>query len=211
MNVKSKGVDGMGEKVSDRTKEVQFFGARLEKVIESKGKAVRDIAEASGLSVPYLTNIIKGRRAPTFTTLQKLSEGLDLPFEDIAFLLVVGGGFKTSESGQEKLSIWKMNDGRGHSAGALKLISKDDFIELYPLYNQDESEQYIKAYIRDVLYREALSKSKDPFGDDDTERLRQEVVNSIISLDNNGLVFIKEQLGIYRKFVKPIGRTGMKE
>lgn len=201
----------MREKVSDRTKDVQFFGAKLEKVIEGKGKTIRDVAEASGLSVPYLTNIIKGRRAPTFTTLRKLAEGLDLPFEDIAFLLVVSGGFKVDGSGQEKLWIWKMNDGRGLSAGSLKMIPKDDLTVQFPLYNESEADYYIKAYIRDVLYKEALAKPMDTVEDDETDRLRQEVADSLTALDRNGLMFIKEQLKLYQKFVKNISRKSLED
>ena len=201
----------MGEKVSDRTKGVQFFGTRLEKLIESKGKSIRGVAEASGLSISYITNIIKGRRAPTSTTLRKLAEGLDLPFEDIAFLLVVGGGFKVDGSGQERLWIWKMNDGRGLSAGSLKIIPKDDLVKLYPLYNEGEAEHYIKAYIKDVLYKEALEKPMDTIEDDETDRLRQEVANSLTSLDRNGLIFIKEQLKSYQKLVKSISQNSLED
>lgn len=200
--------DDMGENVSKRTAEVKFFGSKLEIMLCDEGRSVKDAADASGLSISYLTNIIKGRRAPSLTVLRKLANGLGLPFEDIAYLLVVGDGFKSDATGKESFKVWKMNDGRGLSAGALVKVSKDDLIKQYPDYSDCNSKHYIKQYIRDVLYKDALSKPLEPSDEEDNgvnednSDLIQDIIVDLKALDRKELEYVKAGVRLYIKYHK---------
>ena len=59
------------------------FGKRLSTLRNQKGVTQEQLAEASGLSVDFLSLIERGRRAPSFKTLEQLSKALGLSVRDL--------------------------------------------------------------------------------------------------------------------------------
>ena len=58
-------------------------GKRLSTLRNQKGVTQEQLAEASGLSVDFLSLIERGRRAPSFKTLEQLSKALGLSVRDL--------------------------------------------------------------------------------------------------------------------------------
>jgi transcriptional regulator with XRE-family HTH domain len=63
----------------------------------------RDLAAASGVSYPYVSQIETGDRDPSLKTLRKLAEILELPMESMASL-VSPEGWMTSDSAPPAMS-----------------------------------------------------------------------------------------------------------
>jgi transcriptional regulator with XRE-family HTH domain len=55
------------------------FGRRLRQIRRQKDLTQEQLAEAVGISVEFLSNIERGINAPSFETLEKLSEVLTVP------------------------------------------------------------------------------------------------------------------------------------
>lgn len=51
---------------------------------EYRGLKVRELAEAAGISAPYLSQIEKGEREGTFDTMRKIANSLKLSMDDLA-------------------------------------------------------------------------------------------------------------------------------
>ncbi len=62
------------------------FGRRLRRLRREKDLTQEQLAEAAGISVDFLSNMERGINAPSFETLEKLTEILQIPvkcfFED---------------------------------------------------------------------------------------------------------------------------------
>jgi transcriptional regulator with XRE-family HTH domain len=59
------------------------FGKKLSSLRAQKGITQEDLAEAAGLSVDFLSLIERGRRAPSFKTLEQLSSALSINVKDL--------------------------------------------------------------------------------------------------------------------------------
>lgn len=57
--------------------EGKVFGERLRELREQRGETQRSLAEASGLSHPYIAEMERGRKVPSLTTLLRLALALD--------------------------------------------------------------------------------------------------------------------------------------
>lgn len=58
------------------------FGKRLRKVRRSKDLTQEQLAELVGISVDFVSLIERGLSSPSFETIQKLSEVLEVPVEE---------------------------------------------------------------------------------------------------------------------------------
>lgn len=58
------------------------FGKRLRKIRRNKDLTQEQLAEAVGVSVDFIGNIERGKSAPSFPTIEKLAEVLQVPIED---------------------------------------------------------------------------------------------------------------------------------
>lgn len=54
------------------------FGSRLRAYRRSKGKTIAQVADASGLSLPYISNLERGRGNPTVGAINRLAEALGI-------------------------------------------------------------------------------------------------------------------------------------
>jgi len=59
------------------------FGRRLTYIRLSKLMTQEQLAEATNLSVDFISLMERGSRAPSFTTLERLSEVLDVPVKEL--------------------------------------------------------------------------------------------------------------------------------
>jgi transcriptional regulator with XRE-family HTH domain len=59
------------------------FGRRLRQIRREKNLTQEYLAEATGVSVDLISNIERGINAPSFETLEKLAEALDIPVKDL--------------------------------------------------------------------------------------------------------------------------------
>ncbi|MBD2487769.1 helix-turn-helix domain-containing protein [Aulosira sp. FACHB-615] len=59
------------------------FGRRLRQIRRLKNLTQQQLAEATGISVEFLSNIERGINAPSFDTLEKLVEVLNVSYVDL--------------------------------------------------------------------------------------------------------------------------------
>ena len=59
------------------------LGERLRARRKALGKTLAEVAEESGLSLPYVSNLERGRGNPTIEALRELAGALDLPLAEI--------------------------------------------------------------------------------------------------------------------------------
>ncbi|MFC2013714.1 helix-turn-helix domain-containing protein [Chloroflexota bacterium] len=57
------------------------FGRRLRQIRRSKDLTQEQIAVVTGLSVEFISNIERGRNAPSFETIEKLAKVLETPID----------------------------------------------------------------------------------------------------------------------------------
>ena len=62
------------------------LGLAIEECRKLKGVTKSKLAEDSELSLPYLSQIIGGRREPTLSTIEKISRSLGIPSSLLVFL-----------------------------------------------------------------------------------------------------------------------------
>lgn len=60
-----------------------LFGRRLKHLRKQKNFTQEQLAEVTGLSVEFLSNIERGINAPSFETLEKLAEALEVMFSEM--------------------------------------------------------------------------------------------------------------------------------
>ncbi|WP_079677813.1 helix-turn-helix domain-containing protein [Planktothrix sp. PCC 11201] len=60
-----------------------LFGRRLKKLRKSQKLTQESLAELTGLSVEFISYIERGIHAPSFDTLEKLSEALKVSFSEL--------------------------------------------------------------------------------------------------------------------------------
>ena len=63
--------------------ESETIGQRLRARRVALGRTLADVAEQSGLSLPYVSNLERGRGNPTLDALQALARALDLPLASL--------------------------------------------------------------------------------------------------------------------------------
>jgi transcriptional regulator with XRE-family HTH domain len=59
------------------------FGRRLRQIRRQKDLTQEQLAEAVGISVEFLSNMERGINAPSFETLEKLTQVLQVPPEEL--------------------------------------------------------------------------------------------------------------------------------
>ena len=59
------------------------LGSHIRKIRKSKGLTLKDLAEKSGLSIPYLSDIERGAVNPSLKTLQSIAKALELSLPEI--------------------------------------------------------------------------------------------------------------------------------
>ncbi|MFN6563433.1 MAG: helix-turn-helix domain-containing protein [Nostoc sp. ChiSLP01] len=59
------------------------FGRKLRQIRRLKNLTQQQLAEATGISVEFLSNIERGINAPSFDTLEKLVEVLNVSYVDL--------------------------------------------------------------------------------------------------------------------------------
>jgi len=59
------------------------FGARLRALREERGQTQRAFAEAAGFPYPYISNMERGIKVPSLTTLLRLAIALDCKVTDL--------------------------------------------------------------------------------------------------------------------------------
>jgi DNA-binding XRE family transcriptional regulator len=59
------------------------FGRRVRQVRRQQDLTQEQLAEAAGISVEFLSNIERGVNAPSFETLEKLAEVLQVPVQEL--------------------------------------------------------------------------------------------------------------------------------
>lgn len=59
-----------------------LFGKRLKQIRQEQSKTQETLAEAVGVSIEFISNMERGINAPSFTTLQRLSDALNTPVKD---------------------------------------------------------------------------------------------------------------------------------
>ena len=59
------------------------FGKRLRAIRRQKDLTQEQLAEAVGISIEFLSNLERGVNAPSFETLEKLADILQVPVRDL--------------------------------------------------------------------------------------------------------------------------------
>ena len=70
--------------ISQEEKILKEFGKKLEKLRKAKGLSYRKFSYAAELSVSYIQKLEAGLSNPSFTTLLKLAEALEVEFGEFA-------------------------------------------------------------------------------------------------------------------------------
>jgi len=63
--------------------EGMVFGERLRELREQRGETQRSLAEAAGFPHPYISNMERGLKVPSLTTLLRLAVALDCKVTDL--------------------------------------------------------------------------------------------------------------------------------
>jgi transcriptional regulator with XRE-family HTH domain len=63
--------------------EGKVFGKRLREMREARGETLRSLADASGLTHPYIAEIESGRKVPSLTTMIRLALALHCNVADL--------------------------------------------------------------------------------------------------------------------------------
>jgi transcriptional regulator with XRE-family HTH domain len=63
--------------------EGKVFGKRLREMREARGETLRSLADAAGLTHPYIAEMESGRKVPSLTTLLRLAIALDCKVTDL--------------------------------------------------------------------------------------------------------------------------------
>jgi transcriptional regulator with XRE-family HTH domain len=61
----------------------RMIGAVLREVRRRQGRTLRDVAEAAGVSLPYLSEVERGTKEPSSEILAAICRALDLPLADL--------------------------------------------------------------------------------------------------------------------------------
>jgi transcriptional regulator with XRE-family HTH domain len=56
------------------------IGARVRAIREQRGRTIKDLADASGVSVGHISMMERGKGNPSFNTLVQIAHALDVPF-----------------------------------------------------------------------------------------------------------------------------------
>lgn len=59
------------------------IGQRIREIRKQRDKTLKDIADATGLSLPYLSDVERDRTQPSLKTLQRIAEGLEVTTTDL--------------------------------------------------------------------------------------------------------------------------------
>ena len=211
-----KGSDKMNESRKQRMNKTSIFGKKLEELRKKKDYSIKDMAQMCNITYSHLNNLLNGLRAPSLDSLCKIAKGLNVPFEDIAYFLVLDQLLKIDEKGNKVVPVWVMTSGRGPTAGSIKFLDEQELLEFYgDDYNKNEFFSFVKRYLVDRLYKDRyeelffdIKSPKDIYKPSlidrpsDTSTLLYEVLESIHTLDNEGLDFIKHQINLYKKHLK---------
>lgn len=77
-----------------------YFYDKLRDLRKLKGYTIRELSERSGVSAAYISQIENGSRGiPSPEVLMKLSEGLNIPYEE---LMEIAGYLKTSNASSKR-------------------------------------------------------------------------------------------------------------
>jgi transcriptional regulator with XRE-family HTH domain len=63
--------------------EAVVFGQRLRELREKRGETVRSLAELTGMSYPYISEMENGVKVPSLTTLLRLAVALECEVTDL--------------------------------------------------------------------------------------------------------------------------------
>jgi transcriptional regulator with XRE-family HTH domain len=64
---------------------------RLRELRTQNGKRLKDVADAAGISVPYLSDLERGRTNPSMDTLQALARAYEISMQDLIAPVDFGG------------------------------------------------------------------------------------------------------------------------
>ncbi|MTB53922.1 helix-turn-helix domain-containing protein [Lewinella sp. W8] len=77
--------------------------SKIKEIREKKGISQAALAEASGLSATYISQVESGKKSPTLKSLQKLSDAIGVPFPILSFLAL-----EESDVAPQKRSAYKI-------------------------------------------------------------------------------------------------------
>jgi transcriptional regulator with XRE-family HTH domain len=60
----------------------QQFAKRLKELREQKGMTQEELAKASGLSVSFIRSVEQGVSAPSFESIEKIAQVLEIPIKE---------------------------------------------------------------------------------------------------------------------------------
>ena len=64
-------------------REAEVFGARLRELREARGESTRSLADLTGISYPYISEMERGLKVPSLTTIIRLAIALDCNVTDL--------------------------------------------------------------------------------------------------------------------------------
>lgn len=100
----------------------EAVGATIRGLRLARGWSLRDLSQASGISVPYLSEIERGRKDPSGAVLAQLAEALDLPLG--ALLCEIGRAIDASYTPDGAMSA------RQELRAALEGLPEEDVAEV---------------------------------------------------------------------------------
>ncbi|MEK3736008.1 MULTISPECIES: helix-turn-helix domain-containing protein [Paenibacillus] len=125
--------------------EPKVFGEFLRKLRKDKQLKLDQVAESSGISKGYLSNIENGRRGvPSPELLMKLSEPLEVEYEEL--MRKAGYWIKSSNSNETNIDVSYSVNLRNSITACLKAMADDDGI--FPDYLHDEIFMIFEGWLR---------------------------------------------------------------
>lgn len=190
------------------------FALWLNNYRQENNLTILELSQKCGISPAFMGFILNGKRMASLETLLKISDGLGMQFEDVAYVYALPTII--NDEGYKETSYFRINNSRkkiDDTHGAIKTIAEPQLRKLYGSDVSQDFEKYVRKYLADVEYKDSIEEyTKQKFLDkvtpsskstskDTEDTLLIQVISKLYDLDDEGLFFINDQLSIYQKYI----------
>ncbi|MHB8064086.1 MAG: helix-turn-helix domain-containing protein [Ruminiclostridium sp.] len=199
----------------DRLKKTVTFSKNLRDLRDKKGISTAEMANLLKRSVSYTTSLINGSRAPSSDLLCSIAATFaDVSFADVVYYFVNEENLKFDNDGLKSILVWKMNNGRGPTAGVLRKVSENDLIKSYGSeYKKDKFFYFLKKYMAEELYKGVyelylknnisnMNSAQFLQHKMETNHIFKNVVELLYTTEDEDLIYIKEHIDLFNRRIQ---------
>lgn len=142
------------------------LGVKLKRARRQKNKTLKEVAELSGLSISFISNIERGQRNPNLSSLQRICDALGLPMHNLFsvnegsddFLVTVDNqpDLYMEDTASEGISYYALTTGNCEITGINMVVTTNNRIDPGFKHEHDEigvvMQGAIDIYMNDTVY-----------------------------------------------------------